>query len=74
MSLRFKRALFCAAVFVVPGSFGIQTAMAQSAPGALPSREQVELPKVDAVKPKSGITVTDETKRTGSSRAAWSRR
>jgi len=63
VSLRFKRALFCAAVFVVPGAFGIDTAMAQSAPGALPSREQIELPKVDSVKPKSGITVTDETKR-----------
>ena len=37
----------------------IQAATAQTIPGALPSREQVELPRNDQPPPPSGVTVTD---------------
>lgn len=38
-------------------------ATAQVAPGALPSREQIELPRTDTAAPRSGVTVTDQTPR-----------
>ncbi len=38
--------------------------VAQTVPGALPSREQIELPRTDAPQPRSGVTVTDDTTRT----------
>jgi len=38
-------------------------AAAQSVPGALPSREQVEVPRVQEQKPSGGVTVRDDTAR-----------
>jgi hemolysin activation/secretion protein len=48
---------------IVAASLSSLPAAAQIAPGALPSREQIELPRTDAPQPRSGVTVTDETQR-----------
>ncbi len=45
------------AVFSTPAN----PAIAQTVPGALPSREQIELPRTDAPVPPAGVTVKDET-------------
>lgn len=39
------------------------SARAQTAPGALPSREQIELPRTDQPPPSTGVTITDNTPR-----------
>lgn len=51
-------------VAILVASLSSSPLAAQVAPGALPSREQIELPRVEAQQPRSGVTVSDETQRT----------
>lgn len=63
LSSQKKGALLGAAMLVACVTGGAGPSFAQTAPGALPSREQIELPRTDQPAPSSGVTVTDDRPR-----------
>jgi hemolysin activation/secretion protein len=58
-----SRATFGVALAASSACLWVSPALAQVAPGALPTREQVEVPRVTEQKPNSGVTVRDDRAR-----------
>jgi hemolysin activation/secretion protein len=63
MAFSMGHARFGASVAALSAAFLGTSTFAQTVPGSLPSREQVEVPRTPDQKPSSGVTVSDNTPR-----------